>query len=460
MGSLGCSPTPSEDPSAVVDKAVVDNTVVDNTGQADGSAESPSVAATTAKSGDTKPIDDDTPEPSAESATEDDPGATRVATTLSPIDETLDVDALLEMRLSDDLLDMGWIQLFDGQSLLGWVNDGDANWNVIDGQLVADSGERGLLRTTSQFADYELMVEFLADPTTNSGVFLRCSEETIVPGENCYELNIAPPENPFPTGSLVDMEKVDNEALQSVEYSQWHTFHALVDGGHIQIWFDGIPILDRNDESEIQRGTIGLQFRDGPIRFRNVRLRPILFDQVLPSETLDRWTIPENSDAEFRIENESLIVSGGRAQAELLQPMGDFVLQAKTKTLTDNANSGIFLRCMLGSDMNGYECQISNVFEEDRRRPADWGTGGIFKRSPARAVLGNDQEDVYLTVATLGNHFSTWVNGIQVLDFVDEREFHENPRLGRRDEAGSIMIQAHDKDSQVEFSQLRMMNLP
>src|SRR5262245_40745717 len=75
--------------------------------------------------------------------------------------------------LSLELVEQGWIQLFDGQTLFGWQPTGDAKWEV-DGSTIRTSGTApGFLMTTCEWADYELHVEFKADAKTNSGVFLR-----------------------------------------------------------------------------------------------------------------------------------------------------------------------------------------------------------------------------------------------------------------------------------------------
>ena len=40
---------------------------------------------------------------------------------------------------------------------------------------------------------------------------------------------------------------------------------------------------------------------------------------------------------------------------------------------------------------NGYEMQIHNTFRDgDRSRPEDFGTGGIYRRIPARRIVGDD----------------------------------------------------------------------
>jgi hypothetical protein len=48
-----------------------------------------------------------------------------------------------------------WQTLFDGTSLAGWTQVGDANWQLMDGAVAADSGT-GFLLTAASYADFDL----------------------------------------------------------------------------------------------------------------------------------------------------------------------------------------------------------------------------------------------------------------------------------------------------------------
>ncbi len=113
--------------------------------------------------------------------------------------------------LSAELLDDGWISLFDGETLFGWHPTSQADWRVEEGTIVVEKGVAGLLATTTPFADYMLHVEFHCPPGTNSGVFLATQLEPGNVATDCYELNIAGPDNPFPTGSLVQRQAVKED---------------------------------------------------------------------------------------------------------------------------------------------------------------------------------------------------------------------------------------------------------
>jgi hypothetical protein len=358
--------------------------------------------------------------------------------------------------LSTDELTDGWIRLFDGQTLFGWEANTDANWRVEDGTIVVDKGQRGLLCTTVDFADYVLRVDFKADPQTNSGIFLRTPITPTDPKSDCYELNIAPDDDAFPTGSLVFRKKTEGNNRE-----QWQTFEVTVAGDEITIRLDGEQIMHFVDEQPVRRGRIGLQLNQGRVAFRNIYLKPLSLDPIFDGTTLDGWkTFPE-MDSTFSVTDEGLLhVENGRGQLESTESYGDFVLQLQCRTNAPHLNSGIFFRCIPGELMNGYESQIQNQFEVNRRDPADCGTGGIFRRVNARFVAADDQTWFSMTIVATGPRFGIWVNGLQVTAWTDDRKPDENPRRGLRTAPGTIMIQGHDPTTDIDFRNLRIAELP
>lgn len=384
-------------------------------------------------------------------------GTTKETKPIEPaIDTSIDIEALMAARLSKVELDFGWIRLFDGQSMMGWQPSSKANWRIENESLVVDSGEKGFLFTTSRFGDFELQLEFMADESTNSGVFLRSPLKPTAPSQDCYELNIAPMDNPFPTGSLVERIKADSDSVGELEMTEWHTLHALVDGEHIQTWVDGREAVNYQDKAKLTSGYIGLQFREGKIRFRNVRVRPITYS-VLPAKSLTDWNVSKSDSFEGTLdENGSLLLKSGPGHLELMQTLENFCAQTRLKTLSSNVNSGVFVRCIPGESLNGYEFQVDHGFNQDRRLPSDSGMGGLFRRQPARSVLSEEEEITHLTILADGPHFASWVEGIQVVDFIDVREANENPRKGLRLEAGTLQLQAHDASCDVRFDSLEI----
>ncbi len=367
---------------------------------------------------------------------------------------SLELATLSEKELAD-----GWISLFDGQTLFGWKPHCEANFRVENGTIVVDEGDVGLLCTTTEFDNYVLQVDFRADAGTNSGIFLRTAARPTEPGVDCHELNIAPPDNPFPTGSLVGEIK----ASETAESTQWQTFEATIDQGHIVITLDGQQVCERTESEPIARGLIGLQHNEGKVEFRNIKLKPLLADadRIFNGKDLAGWTEYPDMDSEFTVTDEGYLnVKNGRGQLETKGQYGDFILQLECISNAKHLNSGIFIRCIPGDVMMGYESQIHNGFkDDDRTKPIDHGTGGFFKRQEARIVVAEDKAWFYKTIIAHGSHMAAWVNGMQVSDWTDDRAPHENPREGLRTAAGTIMIQGHDPTTDLSFRNLRAREL-
>jgi hypothetical protein len=375
-----------------------------------------------------------------------------VAPTSSRAQDPFSIDGLLAARLSDQELEQGWIRLFDGQTLMGWEDAGKANWRVESGAIKADAGENGLLCTTVPFSDYELVIEFFPAERTNSGVFLRTPGKPKDPALDCFELNVAPTDNPFPTGSFVYRQKI-SEQINAPKPNVWHEFKVLLQGAHAEVWLDGRKCVDYQDTTQLKSGLIGLQFREGPIAFRNIKIRP-LGDIILPGKKEDF-----QAAGDLRTEwsdRGSLTMIGGKGRVETKAQVGDGFIQVVSELLAEKVNSGIFFRCIPGEDMNGYECQLNHAIKESRLVPLDAGTGAIYRRQVARAVLSDEGKKTYTTIVAAGPRIATWVQGIQVVDWVDTRKPDPNPRKGLRTEAGTIMLQGHDPGSKVRFDLIRV----
>lgn len=362
-------------------------------------------------------------------------------------------------RLTPEELAEGWISLFDGETLFGWQPATEANWTVADGAIGVDSGERGLLNTTSEFADYVLKVDFRAAAGTNSGVFLRTPAVPVDPKSDCYELNIADESvSPFPTGSFVGRQRADGLHPNG----EWQSFEVTCQGGQFTVLLDGQMVLSYADPAPVGRGHIGLQFNSGRVEFRNVKLRPLALEDIFNGRDLAGWTAYPDRQSEFSVTPDgALNVRNGPGSLESAGQYADFTLQLEVFSNGERLNSGIFFRAIPGGFNQGYECQIQNGYEEgDRAKPTDCGTGGFYRRQNARRVVSDDFTWFQITLVVSGDHMAAWVNGYPVSDWTDAREPHENPREGLRREAGALAIQGHDPTTDLSFRGLRIAEMP
>ena len=364
--------------------------------------------------------------------------------------------------LPQNLLDDGWISLFDGETSYGWQTTGDAKWEVADSEIRTSGEKSGFLMTTTEWAEYLLHIEFKAAARTNSGVFLQTPLKPTDPARNCYELNIAPADNPFPTGSFVGRQKGKFAKNKFPAADEWHSFDVAVVNDEFAVRFDGKSVLQYTDAKPIRMGHIGLQSREEAVAFRNIRLKPMGLQPLLNGRNLDGWSKERAEKCQFQLTDKGeLHLSNGPGQIETVRDYTNFVLQLECKVNGSGLNSGIFFRTLRKGRWAGYESQIQNGFKGgDRTKPRDFGTGAIYRRQPARRVVANDMKWFTKTIVADGAHMAVWVNGYQVSDWTDKRPEKESGREGLRLGGGAIAIQGHDATTDFLFRKISAVELP
>lgn len=365
--------------------------------------------------------------------------------------------------LRQEEIEAGWISLFDGASLFGWVVPSSTNWRVEDGAIVADSGERSLLLTPFRFSDFELRCKFHLAAGGNSGLFIRTADGAADPARDTYELNICDGHATHKTGSFVGRHVA--ESVPAVE-GAWHEFRVLCEGPRLQVWLDETQIVDFTDMSDAVRltGQLGLQFNQGRAMYRDVVIRPLGARPLFNGTDISGWRTVPGSKSSFDVVDGLLHVSNGPGFLETTETFADFAMTVQARINADGLNGGVFFRAKPGTEAapsHGYEMQLHNGFRDgDRTKPVDSGTGAIFRRQPARYVIANDKDFLTAVLLAQGNHFATWVNGYQVVNWTDERAPDDNPREGQRLEAGHISLQGHDPTTDIDFKSITVAPLP
>lgn len=163
-----------------------------------------------------------------------------------------------------------WQTLFDGSSLAGWHQIGDANWQLVDGAVAADAGT-GFLLTAASYTDFDLELEFWVTPDANSGVFVRCANPGEIGAATCYEVNIFDqrPDPSYRTGGIVD---VASPKLMLETGDRWNHYEISAHGSHLVVKLNGQTTVDTNND-KLAVGPFALQYGAGRVMFRNVRIR-------------------------------------------------------------------------------------------------------------------------------------------------------------------------------------------
>jgi hypothetical protein len=190
------------------------------------------------------------------------------------------------------------------------------------------------------------------------------------------------------------------------------------------------------------------------LRLRNLKLQPLGLKAIFNGKDLTGWKEIPGRKSKFSVTKEGwLNVKDGPGDLQTEATWGDFVLQLDCIANGKHLNSGVFFRSVPGQFWSGYEAQIRNQWQgNDRSKPVDFGTGGLYGRQPARKVVSSDKEWFTLTVLAHGKHVAIWVNGYQTVDFTDDRK-------GARTDPGPISLQGHDPTTDLSFRNIRVADL-
>lgn len=358
----------------------------------------------------------------------------------------------------------GWILLFDGETTFGWKATNHSQWTIADGMLAPRAKTTGALVTTTAFNDYELSLEYQA------------------------KQDGAPPR--ILVRRRMDSSKAEDETPLHVVGSGWHRLRMTVKGAKIaEASFESKGLLGgggtamKRQPSTTAPAPSHIALAGNGFVVRNIKLKPLNTKPLFNGKDLSGWkkfeSDPKRAKSRFTVTKEGyLSIQNGPGDLQTTGQWADFVLQLECRTNGDNLNSGVFFRCIPGDYQNGYEAQIQNqhaktpktytIEEYDPKThkllnkqkienwSQDYGTGSIYRRVPARRPAAKDREWFTLTLAAHGRHFATWVNGIQTVDWTDNRAEHDNPRNGCRLKKGPISLQGHDPTTDLLFRNLRI----
>ena len=347
----------------------------------------------------------------------------------------------------------GWILLFDGETTFGWKWSSLAKTDLVLTNNMIDLKALGLIAITTwaEYREFELQFEYRSEGR-----------------RGCFVLSTAEPTERYPKGH------VGHIPLE--EAAEWTTYAVRSQ--------DGKAMAGNNRPAAWPHGT-AIRFeqdRDKTLQVRNIKLRPLNSKPLFNAKDLTGWREFPGKKSKFTVTDSAINVKDGPGDLQTVGKYQDFVLQVECKSNGKHLNSGIFFRCKENEYQNGYEAQILNKFSPEATQKYlieeydpktnkllgkkeimstafDYGTGAIYRRVPARKQMSKDGEWFGMTIVAHGNHLATWVNGVQVTDWFDNRPKSDNARTGCRLEAGHVSIQGHDPTTDLSFRNLRIAEL-
>lgn len=173
----------------------------------------------------------------------------------------------------------GFVSLFDGQTLNGWVGATDG-YRVEDGKIVCVPGGHGNLLTAKEYTDFILRFEFLVTPGANNGLAIRSplkaegnlhldGIELQILDDTAEKFKDLKPYQYH--GSVYGIVPAKRGAQKPV--GQWNTQEVTVQGRHIKVVVNDVTIVDADLDAATKNGTLdgaehpGLQRTSGHLGF-------------------------------------------------------------------------------------------------------------------------------------------------------------------------------------------------
>lgn len=401
--------------------------------------------------------------------------------------------SLLSLAPTQAGVEPGFVPLFDGRTLDGWVTrggryDGDARWSVEDGCIVGRQGpesEGGLLYTAQRYTSFELRLEVKLDHPFDSGVFLRMAPEA-----KGAQLTLDwRPDGEIGAIYSDGFLRHNEGGAARFRRDAWNDLTVRCTGFdmRVQAWLNGETLVDfelpPDSTGYAPTGLIGLQVHGergdtGAARFRNVRLRALpLFGeesfetdaQGLPVVTargaeqgwkalfdgrsLAGWEVAGEAER-YRVANGVLefLARGEGGHLFTHEDFRDFQLRLEF-CIARMANSGLFLRAARdGSNpaFSGCEVQILDDFDWEEvtgSKLEPWQfTGSLYGAVPSgdRGALRPVGEWNTYEVLYRGQRLAVALNGRTLYD-VDTHALEpaSGEPFAKRAETGFIGLQHH-----------------
>jgi hypothetical protein len=370
----------------------------------------------------------------------------------------------------------GWILLFDGESTYGWQATNNSQWTIADGMLAPQAKTTGALVTTTAFNDYELSLEYQATKEGSPQVM-------VTPRMDVKPLQMKPGEN-SPSLPLKGSNGEEILPLRATGIG-WNRLNIRVAGAKILASASTsafTAVQFKTEPGTSSPGSSHVALAGNGFVVRNIKLKPLGTRPLFNGKDLTGWKEFPGRKSKFGVTKEGwLSIQNGNGDLQTTGEWADFVLQLECRTNGDNLNSGVFFRCQPDKYQQGYEAQIHNghaktpkmytIEEYDPQThelrskkkvenwSSDYGSGAIYRRVPARRPAAKDREWFTMTVVARGRHIATWVNGVQTVDWTDNRPEKDNARNGCRLEKGPISLQGHDPTTDLSFRNIRLADL-
>ena len=168
----------------------------------------------------------------------------------------------------------GWISLFDGKTLSGWMTFDPHAWSINSKGELVGKGARSHLFSPNTYRNMEFRAEAKLNHRGNSGMYFRAKLGEGWP--KGYEAQVEnTSSDPQRTGSLYNFVKIGE---QLIEDDTWWNQHIIAIGNRIIIKVNGKVVVDFVDENNTwSEGHLAFQQHDpgSIVHYRGIQVRSL-----------------------------------------------------------------------------------------------------------------------------------------------------------------------------------------
>jgi hypothetical protein len=407
----------------------------------------------------------------------------------------------------------GFRALFNGRDLTGWYGMKDFNpyefqqlsdaerqsrrdegtadarqhWSVQDGDLVND-GNGAYLTTDDEFENIDFWIDYKTVPLADSGIYLRATPQVQIwdftKEGGKWDLGADKGSGGLWNNAPGSPGK-DPTVFADRPLGEWNRFHIRQLGARTSVWLNDQLIVDnaplrnywQHDLPLIRRGPIQLQTHGGEIRWRNVFLRELPWEEVLEglrgrdadgfepifnSRDLSGWQGPVEN---YQVTAGVLGCKPGKGGTIYTsEEYDDFVVQFEFK-LPPGGNNGLAIRYP-GEGDPAYVgmCELQILDNDDPRYaeldPRQYHGSAYGMVPAARGYLRPTGEWNFQEVTVRGSTIRVELNGYEILntDLANVKEYMANsPHPGKDRRSGHFGFAGHGDP--VEFRNVSIKRL-
>ncbi|QEG38157.1 3-keto-disaccharide hydrolase [Roseimaritima ulvae] len=391
-------------------------------------------------------------------------------------------------------LEEGFVSLFNGRDLDGWVKrGGSAEYHVEDGAIVGkcvpNTPGNTFMCSEQEFGNFVLKLQYKFLESGNSGVQFRSAARTEGNSQRVYgyQYEIRPGGNS--TGRIYDegrrghkhgiiwldahtpQDRID-AAEAACREGEWNDVEIQCVGPSIKTWLNGKLVVDMFDPASM-KGFFGLQIHSGKagsVAWKNIRVKDLGESQWESFFVKGDDGKYQLSNAKFVLPEEWSFTEDGVLHGVHAKTQGKDGLVISTKNYDDfiacvtyrmhGGNSALYFRAEETSApwvLRGFQNEIANNSKDS----ALWHTAGIIdgKTIPGRGwVVTNDEliskvrnkDDQWNTTCTAayGDRLVQILNGFCTSDIIDEAS----------EKTGKLGLQMHGgTDCEMFFKDFQVM---